>query len=52
MPGDDLPDDVLGLVNNWVIYKVDEATIRRVKSYIPKSDDSSVGANALLPDVR
>src|SRR5436309_227369 len=22
----DLPDDVLGLVNNWVIYKIDEAT--------------------------
>jgi DNA helicase HerA-like ATPase len=29
----DLPDDVLGLVNNWVIYKIDEATIRRLKSY-------------------
>src|ERR1700722_10880962 len=36
----DLPDDVLGLVNNWVIYKIDEATIRRVKSYVPHSDDS------------
>jgi DNA helicase HerA-like ATPase len=36
----DLPDDVLGLVNNWVIYKIDEATIRRLKSYIPNSDDS------------
>ena len=39
----DLPDDVLSLVNNWVIYKVDEATIRRVKSYIPNSDDSLWG---------
>ena len=36
----DLPDDVLGLVNNWIIYKIDEATIRRLKSYIPNSDDS------------
>lgn len=36
----DLPDDVLGLVNNWVVYKIDEATIRRLKSYIPNSDDS------------
>jgi uncharacterized protein len=36
----DLPDDVLGLVNNWVIYKIDEATIRRLKSYIPNSDES------------
>jgi hypothetical protein len=36
----DLPDDVLGLVNNWVIYKIDEATIRRVRSYVPNSDDS------------
>jgi DNA helicase HerA-like ATPase len=36
----DLPDGVLGLVNNWVIYKIDEATIRRLKSYIPNSDDS------------
>src|SRR3954451_2376162 len=32
--------DVLGLVNNWVIYKIDEATIRRLKSYIPNSDES------------
>jgi uncharacterized protein len=39
----DLPDDVLGLVNNWVIYKVDEATIRRLKSYIPNSDESLWG---------
>ncbi len=36
----DLPDDVLALVNNWVIYKIDEATIRRLKSYIPNSDES------------
>jgi DNA helicase HerA-like ATPase len=36
----DLPDDVLGLVNNWVIYKIDEATIRRLKSYVPNSDES------------
>src|SRR5215218_5745863 len=36
----DLPDDVLGLVNNWVVYKIDEATIRRLKSYIPNSDES------------
>lgn len=36
----DLPDEVLGLVNNWVIYKIDEATIRRLKSYIPNSDES------------
>ena len=34
---------MLGLVNNWVIYKIDEATIRRVKSYIPNSDDSLWG---------
>ena len=39
----DLPDDVLGLVNNWVIYKIDEATIRRLKSYIPNSDESLWG---------
>src|ERR1700733_15317900 len=39
----DLPDDVLGLVNDWVIYKIDEATIRRVKSYVPHSDDSLWG---------
>lgn len=39
----DLPDDVLGLVNNWIVYKVDEATIRRLKSYIPNSDDSLWG---------
>ncbi len=39
----DLPDEVLGLVNNWVVYKVDEATIRRIKSYIPNSDDSLWG---------
>lgn len=39
----DLPDDVLGLVNNWVIYKIDEATIRRLKSYIPHSDESLWG---------
>jgi len=36
----DLPDDVLGLVNNWIVYKIDEATIRRLKSYIPNTDDS------------
>lgn len=30
----DLPDDVLGLVNNWLVHKIDEATIRRLKSYI------------------
>ncbi len=30
---------MLGLVNNWVIYKIDEATIRRLKSYIPNSDE-------------
>ncbi len=40
----DLPDDVLGLVNNWVIYKIDEATIRRLKSYIPNSDESLWGS--------
>ena len=39
----DLPDDVLGLVNNWIIYKIDEATIRRLKSYVPNSDDSLWG---------
>lgn len=39
----DLPDDVLGLVNNWVIYKIDETTIRRLKSYIPNADDSLWG---------
>ena len=39
----DLPDDVLGLVNNWVIYKIDEATIHRLKSYIPNSDESLWG---------
>ena len=39
----DLPDEVLGLVNNWVIYKIDEATIRRLKSYIPNSDESLWG---------
>jgi uncharacterized protein len=39
----DLPDDVLGLVNNWLIYKVDDSTMRRLKSYIPNSDESLWG---------
>jgi hypothetical protein len=38
--GSRILSDVLGLVNNWVIYKIDEATIRRLKSYIPNSDES------------
>jgi uncharacterized protein len=36
--GSRILSDVLGLVNNWVIYKIDEATIRRLT--IPNSDES------------
>jgi uncharacterized protein len=36
----DLPDDVLGLVNNWIIYKIDDPIIRRVRSFVPNADDS------------
>jgi uncharacterized protein len=36
----DLPDDVLGLVNNWMIYKIDDPIIRRLRSFVPNADDS------------
>jgi DNA helicase HerA-like ATPase len=36
----DLPDDVLGLVNNWVIYKIDARIISRIRSFVPNADDS------------
>ena len=35
----DLPDDVLGLVNNWVIYKIDEATIAKAEAAASASVD-------------
>jgi DNA helicase HerA-like ATPase len=36
----DLPDEVLSLVNNWVIYKVDARIIGRIKSFVPNADES------------
>lgn len=36
----DLPDDVLGLVNNWIIYKIDDPIARRLRSFVPNADDS------------
>lgn len=36
----DLPDEVLGLVNNWVIYKVDTRIIGRIKGFVPNADES------------
>jgi len=36
----DLPDEVLGLVNNWIIYKIDDPIIRRLRSFVPNADDS------------
>ena len=36
----DLPDEVLGLVNNWIIHKVDEPVARRLRSYVPNADES------------
>ena len=36
----DLPDEVLGLVNNWIIYRIDDPIIRRVRSFVPNADDS------------
>jgi DNA helicase HerA-like ATPase len=36
----DLPDEVLGLVNNWIIYKIDEPTARRLRSSVPNADES------------
>lgn len=36
----DLPDEVLGLVNNWMIYKIDDPIIRRIRSFVPNADDS------------
>lgn len=36
----DLPDEVLGLVNNWIIYKIDEPTARRLRSSVPNTDES------------
>ncbi|MBV8593228.1 MAG: ATP-binding protein [Caulobacteraceae bacterium] len=36
----DLPDEVLGLVNNWVIYKIDDPIARRLRSFVPNADDS------------
>jgi len=35
----DLPDEVLGLVNNWIIYKVDARIIGRIKSFVPNADE-------------
>jgi uncharacterized protein len=36
----DLPEDVLGLVNNWVIYKIDTRIIGKIRSFVPNADDS------------
>ena len=36
----DLPDEVLGLVNNWIIYKIDARIIARIKSFVPNADES------------
>jgi uncharacterized protein len=36
----DLPDEVLGLVNNWIIYKIDDPIIRRIRSFVANADDS------------
>lgn len=36
----DLPDDVLGLVNNWIIYKIDARIISRIRSFVPNADES------------
>jgi uncharacterized protein len=36
----DLPEEVLGLVNNWIIYKIDDPMIRRLRSFVPNADDS------------
>jgi DNA helicase HerA-like ATPase len=36
----DLPDEVLGLVNNWIIYKIDDPIARRLRSFVPNADDS------------
>ena len=36
----DLPDEVLSVVNNWVMYKLDEPVIRRLKSFVPNADES------------
>ncbi len=36
----DLPDDVLGLVNNWIIYKIDARIIGKIRSFVPNADDS------------
>ena len=44
----DLPDEV-PLVNNWVVYKVYEATIRRIKSHIPIPTTASGGVRSLGP---
>lgn len=36
----DLPDEVLGLVNNWIVYKIDDPIARRLRSFVPNADDS------------
>jgi hypothetical protein len=36
----DLPDEVLGLVNNWIIYRIDEPTARRLRSSVANADES------------
>jgi hypothetical protein len=36
----DLPEEVLGLVNNWVIYKIDARIIGRIRSFVPNADES------------
>lgn len=36
----DLPDEVLGLVNNWIIYKIDDPIVRRIRNFVPNADDS------------
>ena len=36
----DLPDEVLGLVNNWIIHKIDDPIVRRLRSFVPNTDDS------------
>ena len=36
----DLPEEVLGLINNWVIYKMDDRTAARIRGFVPNADES------------
>lgn len=36
----DLPDEVLGLINNWIIYKMDDRTAARIRGFVPNADES------------